>query len=254
MFTARFQDEETGLMYYRARHYAPKTGRFLQRDPKGYGPGPNLMEYASSSPASRVDPTGRESMKEAARAYENATKDYAKHKDRTQELKEIIAAKERQVAEEGESPTQTESLKHLRRMLEDRLEDEEEDLRELWVMYRALTRRIDAARNPPVRTGPVLAGRPEEVPELPTEPTDPEPPIESSDFFNGSTYAYLQLEKSVDPSNPRWRCYRFAFTFRILLGGLVLITSGSREGETVSPDAISSSLQEFVDRERGVGN
>jgi RHS repeat-associated protein len=34
-FTGRFLDEETGLLYYRARYYDPVTGRFLQRDPLG---------------------------------------------------------------------------------------------------------------------------------------------------------------------------------------------------------------------------
>ncbi len=60
MFTARFQDEEPGLMYYRARHYAPGVGRFLQRDPLGYRVGPNLFEYVRSSPANLTDPSGRE--------------------------------------------------------------------------------------------------------------------------------------------------------------------------------------------------
>jgi RHS repeat-associated protein len=58
MYTARFTDEETGLYYYRARAYSPATGRFLQRDPLGYAPGPNLYAYASSSPGSRRDPLG----------------------------------------------------------------------------------------------------------------------------------------------------------------------------------------------------
>jgi RHS repeat-associated protein len=35
-FTARRYDDETGLYYYRARIYAPNTGRFLQPDPVGY--------------------------------------------------------------------------------------------------------------------------------------------------------------------------------------------------------------------------
>ncbi len=56
--TGRFADEETGLYYYRARAYDPATGRFLQRDPLGYGPGPNLYEYSLSAPANFVDPLG----------------------------------------------------------------------------------------------------------------------------------------------------------------------------------------------------
>lgn len=46
-------------MSYRARHYAPGVGRFLQRDPNEYSDGPNLYSYALSRPTSVADPTGR---------------------------------------------------------------------------------------------------------------------------------------------------------------------------------------------------
>ena len=59
-YTARHSDEETGLYYYRARAYDPARGRFLQRDPLVYWPGPNVYEYAASSPAERRDPLGLE--------------------------------------------------------------------------------------------------------------------------------------------------------------------------------------------------
>jgi RHS repeat-associated protein len=58
MYTGRFNDEETGLYYYRARAYSPVTGRFLQRDPLGYGPGANLYAYCDASPAAHRDPLG----------------------------------------------------------------------------------------------------------------------------------------------------------------------------------------------------
>lgn len=45
-------------MYYRARQYSPATGRFLQRDPLGYGAGPNVFEYVGSLPTCRRDPFG----------------------------------------------------------------------------------------------------------------------------------------------------------------------------------------------------
>ena len=35
LFTGREYDSETGLYYYRARHYKPDIGRFLQPDPLG---------------------------------------------------------------------------------------------------------------------------------------------------------------------------------------------------------------------------
>jgi RHS repeat-associated protein len=69
-FTARFQDEETGLMYYRARHYSPATGRFLQRDPVGYTASPGLHEYVRNRPTVLADPLGLEpkgKAKEGAR-------------------------------------------------------------------------------------------------------------------------------------------------------------------------------------------
>jgi len=63
LFTGRELDPETGLFYYRARHYDSGTGRFLQRDPLGYLDGFGLLEYVRSSPASSVDPMGTISVK-----------------------------------------------------------------------------------------------------------------------------------------------------------------------------------------------
>jgi RHS repeat-associated protein len=57
-FTGRFLDEESGLLYYRARYYSPLRGRFLQRDPVSYWAGPNLYAYVSSRPTVLLDPTG----------------------------------------------------------------------------------------------------------------------------------------------------------------------------------------------------
>ena len=57
-YTGRWSDEETGLMYYRARTYSPEIGRFLQRDPLGVGPGPNLYQYVGSRPTCITDPYG----------------------------------------------------------------------------------------------------------------------------------------------------------------------------------------------------
>ena len=45
-FTSREVDEESGLMYYRARHYDPILGQFIQRDPIGFNAGDlNLYAY-----------------------------------------------------------------------------------------------------------------------------------------------------------------------------------------------------------------
>jgi RHS repeat-associated protein len=56
-FTGR-EDDGTGLMYYRARYYDPETGRFISQDPIGYSGGPNLYQYALSSPTAFTDPSG----------------------------------------------------------------------------------------------------------------------------------------------------------------------------------------------------
>lgn len=57
-FTGRRLDVESGLYYYRARHYSSSLGRFLQRDPLGYVDGLSLYEYALGNPVNFVDPLG----------------------------------------------------------------------------------------------------------------------------------------------------------------------------------------------------
>ena len=61
LFTGCQLDEETGLYNYRARYYDALTGRFLSRDPDGYGTGGmNLYEYVADNPINASDPSGRE--------------------------------------------------------------------------------------------------------------------------------------------------------------------------------------------------
>jgi len=57
-FTGRDCDIETGLYYYRARHYSPTLGRFLETDPLGYVDSMNLFAYVVNNPWNIVDPMG----------------------------------------------------------------------------------------------------------------------------------------------------------------------------------------------------
>jgi RHS repeat-associated protein len=57
-FTGQRPDQETGLYYYRARHYSPEWGRFTQPDPIGYQGGANLYAYVYNDPLNLLDPEG----------------------------------------------------------------------------------------------------------------------------------------------------------------------------------------------------
>ena len=59
-FTGQRFDPETGLYYYKLRHYAPPLGRFLQPDPIGYTGAEdfNLYAYVGNNPIGFTDPLG----------------------------------------------------------------------------------------------------------------------------------------------------------------------------------------------------
>jgi RHS repeat-associated protein len=51
-------DEGNGLLYMRARYYAPNIGRFINQDPIGLAGGLNLYAYVGNNPANSIDPSG----------------------------------------------------------------------------------------------------------------------------------------------------------------------------------------------------
>ncbi len=52
-------DAETGLLLLGQRYYDPASGRFVNRDPAGYGGGINLYAYCENDPVGWVDPAGK---------------------------------------------------------------------------------------------------------------------------------------------------------------------------------------------------
>ncbi|HBB98516.1 MAG TPA: hypothetical protein DC054_24300, partial [Blastocatellia bacterium] len=57
-YTGRERDSLTGLLYYRARWYDPRVGRFISEDPIGFGGGINQFGYVGGNSTNRYDPSG----------------------------------------------------------------------------------------------------------------------------------------------------------------------------------------------------
>ncbi|NUN51781.1 MAG: hypothetical protein HUU06_03200 [Planctomycetaceae bacterium] len=58
VFQRRRHDFETGLLYFRARHFSSHFGHWSQADPLGIEPGPNWHEFIESNPGNGTDPKG----------------------------------------------------------------------------------------------------------------------------------------------------------------------------------------------------
>jgi RHS repeat-associated protein len=61
-YTGREWDGEDALLYYRARHYDPKIGRFVSEDPIKWAGGINLYAYVRNGPTNLIDPSGKQSQ------------------------------------------------------------------------------------------------------------------------------------------------------------------------------------------------
>ena len=57
-YTGQHIDLESGLYYFRARHYSTAIGRFMQADPIGYDGGILLYAFVSNDPLNGSDPLG----------------------------------------------------------------------------------------------------------------------------------------------------------------------------------------------------
>jgi RHS repeat-associated protein len=57
-----YTDSETGLQLLTHRYYDPAAGRFLTRDPIGYGGGVNLYAYVQNAPVDAIDPLGHDML------------------------------------------------------------------------------------------------------------------------------------------------------------------------------------------------
>jgi RHS repeat-associated protein len=59
VFQGRRFDEESGLYYFRNRYYSAELGRFVSRDPIGFGGGDlNLYRFVGNMPIDYLDPNG----------------------------------------------------------------------------------------------------------------------------------------------------------------------------------------------------
>jgi RHS repeat-associated protein len=58
-FSTKYQDNDTGLIYYGRRYYSPSQGRFLNRDPIGEKGGLNIYANVGNNEINLIDPDGR---------------------------------------------------------------------------------------------------------------------------------------------------------------------------------------------------
>lgn len=76
-YTGRESDQDTNVLYYRARWYNPKDGRFTSMDPIGFwGSDINLYVYVKNNPAANLEPNGTIPIPAAAAVAVTAAETY----------------------------------------------------------------------------------------------------------------------------------------------------------------------------------
>lgn len=68
-FSTKFTDEETGLVYYGARYYSPREGRFLGRDPIAEQGGLNLYGFCGNDGLNAVDYLGQNILSDIGKVF-----------------------------------------------------------------------------------------------------------------------------------------------------------------------------------------
>jgi len=68
-YSTKYADDESGLVYYGYRYYAPSLGRFMSRDPQEERAGGNLYAFCANDPVSCYDLLGMLTAGEAAWHY-----------------------------------------------------------------------------------------------------------------------------------------------------------------------------------------
>jgi RHS repeat-associated protein len=71
-FAGGMSDQVTGLVHFGAREYDPEIGRWVERDPIGFGGGLNMYVYVNLDPLRGIDPSGLDPFERFASAEEAA--------------------------------------------------------------------------------------------------------------------------------------------------------------------------------------
>jgi RHS repeat-associated protein len=104
-YTAREDDGQTGLYYYRARYYDPASGRFLTEDPIGFAEGINFFTYVRNNPVNITDPSGL-FLKgwHYQTTYETASQVFGSRADCQEKARRVAEANKREDESKGWMP------------------------------------------------------------------------------------------------------------------------------------------------------